>query len=410
MRSLNARLAGMTLTHPAPTAPGPGVLDALSLLAEVADELGIKTARDTHLAWVDRVHGLLRRPTGARWTPVEVLHRTIASGVYGGIGLGLRGASRGLDVAARLDAPWDRRVEEIRHGAFVRSAVNGLIGDRLERERPQFAIPMSPRVAGADVPLDRGGVAAAYPGATGRLVVFLHGLCEDETYWRHQRAERGTTYAEALAERGWTPIMLRANTGLPIRANGAALTAVIQSLVESWPVPVERIALVGHSLGGLIFRAAADVVSDHPEPWVSRVSDVVTLGTPHLGAPLAKGVGDTARVLALVPELAAFGRILDWRSEGVHDLVEGLTADVPPLPHARYHLVAATLTRSERHPVGRFLGDLLVRLPSAAGRTPGRGPAVELFPGADLLHVAQADHFDLLNHPRVHEALADWLH
>lgn len=397
-------------TTSVPTAaPGPGVLDALSLLAHVADELGVRTARDTHLAWVDRVHGLLRRPTGARWTPAEVLHRTIATGVYGGIGLGMRAAGKGLDVAAGLEPPWDRRLEDARRGPFVRAAVNGLIGDRLERERPQWAIPMSARVDGVDAPLDPDGLAAAYPQASGQLVVFLHGLCEDETYWRYQREERGPTYAEALSQRGWTPVMLRANTGLPIRANGAALTAVLQQLVETWPVPVERICLVGHSLGGLVFRAAADVVSDHPEPWVARVSDVVTLGTPHLGAPLAKGIGDGARVLALVPELAAFGRILDWRSAGVHDLVEGLTADVPPLPHARYHLVAATLTRSPAHPVSRFLGDLLVRLPSAAGRGAGRGEAVELFPDAEVLHVPQADHFDLLNHPQVHRALEEWL-
>lgn len=390
----------------APVAPGPGVLDALSLLVEVADELGVQTARDTHLAWADRVHGLLRRPLGAGQAPAAVLHRGIASGVYTGVGLGLRGAGRALDLAAGLEAPWDRRVHDLPRGSAVQSVVNGLIGDRLERERPQLAIPMAARVAGSDVPLDEAGISTAYPDATGRLVVFLHGLCEDEDVWGHHRAERGTTYAETLAEQGWTPVMLRANTGLPVRANGAALAAVLQSLVEGWPRPVERIALVGHSLGGLVFRAAADVVSDRPAPWADRVSDVVTLGTPHSGAPLARGVGDAARLLAVLPELAAFGRVLDRRSAGVLDLVDGLGAEVPPLPHARYHLVAATLTRSERHPVGRFLGDLLVRVPSASGR---EGP-VELFPGADVLHVPGADHFDLLNHPAVHAALPQWLH
>ena len=81
---------------------------------------------------------------------------------------------------------------------------------------------------------------------------------------------------------------------------------------------------------------------------------------------------------------------------------------MPPLPHARYHLVSATLTRSPRHPVGRFLGDLLVRQPSAYGRSPvAQGPG--LFPGADELHLPRAGHFDLLNHPGVHAALRDWL-
>ena len=75
------------------------------------------------------------------------------------------------------------------------------------------------------------------------------------------------------------------------------------------------------------------------------------------------------------------------------------------LPHARYRLVAATLAASHRHPVSEALGDLLVRYPSAVGR-PRRG--VEMFPDADVLHV-RGDHFDLLNHPDVHDALRRWL-
>jgi hypothetical protein len=403
------------------TGTGPGVLDALSLLAHVADELGVRTARDTHTAWVDRVHGLLDASVPASSAPPRGLHRNlhqglhqglhrgIAGSVYGGLSLGLRGAARALDRAADLDLDerWDPRLEAGARGRFVRSAVNGLIGDRLEHERPQWCIPMAARVRDVDVPLRADGVGAAYPGASGRLAVFLHGLCENESSWSYGRDERGTTYAEGLAARGWTPVMLRANTGLGLRVNGVALSGVLQSLMEAWPVPVERIALVGHSMGGLVFRAAGDVVSDRPKPWADLVSDVVTLGTPHLGAPIARGIGHGARLLSLLPELAAFGRILDWRSTGVHDLVEGLAEDVPPLPHARYRLVAATLTRSPRHPVGAWAGDLLVRVPSAHGRGP-RG-RVELFPGADVLHVPAADHFDLLNHERVHAALLDWL-
>ncbi len=90
----------------------------------------------------------------------------------------------------------------------------------------------------------------------------------------------------------------------------------------------------------------------------------------------------------------------------MHDLVVGLAEDVPPLPHARYRLVSATLTASPRHPVGHVVGDLLVRQQSAYGRD-ARG--AELFPGAEVLHIGNADHFDLLNHPDLHEALARWL-
>ena len=127
----------------------------------------------------------------------------------------------------------------------------------------------------------------------------------------------GTTYAEMLAERGWTPLMVRANTGLPLRENGAALTALVQRVVDAWPVPVTRIALVGHSLGGLVIRAAGVVADEVEEPWRDKVTDVITLGTPHLGAPIAWGIGHGSRGLGAAardrgvrpdPRLALAGR------------------------------------------------------------------------------------------------------
>ena len=390
------------------TSPGPSVLDAFSLLAEVAEESVVGSVRDTHLAWADRAHGLTRRIAGPSAAVPEALHRGIAGAVYGGLGLGLKAVATGLDKAA--GAGLGGRLEATPRGRFVSSAVNGLIGDRLLRERPQLAIQMAVRHDGADVVPERPDLAGAFPSATGELLVFLHGLCENESYWRRHRDRTGTTYGEALAEEGWTPVYLRANSGLSMRENGVALAALMARLVDEWPVPVTRIVLVGHSLGGLVLRAAG-AVSAEPSPttgtdWNTLVTDVVTLGTPHLGAPIAWGIGHGSRGLALLPETAAFGRILDQRSVGVHDLVVGLAEDVPPLPHARYRLVCATLSSSERHPVGHIVGDLLVRPRSAYG-TGRRGQ--ELFPGADRLHVGKTDHFGLLNHPEVLAALRSWL-
>ncbi|MEP9361760.1 hypothetical protein ABLE68_02260 [Nocardioides sp. CN2-186] len=372
------------------TRTGPTYLDAFSLLSEVADELVVRSIRDTHDAWAHRFGGYPGR--------------TITRGVYAGAGLGLRAAAAALDkVAATGVGP---RLEDGPRGRFVSSAVNGLIGDRLVSERPRLAIEMAVRAHGRDVPLDADGLAAAFPEATGRVVVFVHGLCENESYWNRWRERTGTTYGEMLAGEGWTPVFLRANTGLGLRENGAALSALMQRLIDAWPTPVTRVAMVGHSMGGLILRAAGAVASDAERPWAEHVSDVVTLGTPHLGAPVARGIGHGSRGLGRLPETAALGRILDVRSVGVHDLVAGLAEDVPPLPHARYRLVAATLTERARHPVGHVVGDLLVRVPSAYGRD---RYGAELFPDATVLHLGRTDHFGLLNHPEVHRALRDWL-
>jgi pimeloyl-ACP methyl ester carboxylesterase len=265
---------------------------------------------------------------------------------------------------------------------------------------------MAVRIGGHDVVIEREALAATFPEATGRLVVFLHGLCENESYWGYFRERTGTTYGEALAARGWSPVYLRANTGLPIRQNGVELAGLLRDLVASWPVPVERIALVGHSMGGLIMRAATNVLASDGPGWTEKLTDVVTLCSPHRGAPIAWGIGHGSRFLALLPETSAFGKILDRRSEGVRDLVDGYVDEIPPLKEARYRLVAATLTKSARHPVGNYVGDYLVRPHSAVGRDK-RG--AELFPDAEVLHVGRTDHFGVLNHPEVLQALERWL-
>jgi len=386
----------------APETAAPSLLDAAALLAEKVEELVVRSARDVHGAVNDRVGVGTRLIPGAAIP--DAAQRGISGSVYGGLGLTLRGLVTGLDKAADVAAEhgWGQGLEETGHGRFVQAVVNGLIGDRLAEERPRLAIRMSVRRDDADVPLD--GLPEAFPDATGRVVVFLHGLCESESAWRLQRDRVGATYPDMLAARGWTPVLLRANTGLPVRENGIALASLLGRLVTQWPVPVTRIALVGHSMGGLVMRAAG-AVTDAEDTWTSLVSDVVTLGTPHLGAPMAAFAGWGSRTLGRVPETTAFGRILDQRSAGILDLVAGLGEEVSPLPQARYRLVAGTV-RHRDHLLSRVAGDLLVRPSSAfgvdrVGRT--------LFPVGEVLHVDGAGHFALLNHPEVHAALRRWL-
>jgi pimeloyl-ACP methyl ester carboxylesterase len=393
----------MTATTPA---PGPSVLDALALLTSVADDLVLATVRDTHDAVAKRSYGTLGLGLGPAVAPPRKVHRAIATAVFTGIGLALRGSSKGLD---RLAAGIGPGLEDDPRGRLLTAAVNGLIGDELLRDRPQLAIPMAVRHEGRDVDVyDPDAVATAFPDATPKLVVFLHGLCEDEQAWRLHRERTGTTYGEALAEEGWTPVYLRANTGLPIRRNGVALAALVQRLVDSWPTDVDRIALVGHSMGALIMRASSAVMAEGnaPSAWTAKVSDVVSLGAPHRGSWFAVGAGHTSRGLARLKETAAFGRIIDRQSEGITDLVEGLDEDVPPIDHARYRLVSATVTRTGHNPIGGIFGDGLVAPLSASGRDrAGR----ELFPDATVLRVGRTDHFGLLNHPRVLDALRKWL-
>lgn len=393
------------------TTQEPGIVDALGEATTYGEEIILHTVRDTHLAWAGRTYSVLNRVSGNRARGPQLVHDGISSAVYRTIGAGLATTGLALRTAGSLGA--GARLDHGPRGRFVRSALNGLVGDRFEREGSKMAIQMAVRRRGADVALDPDSLGQAFPQAAGRIVVFLHGLSESESFFELHREQVGSTYPELAASLGWTPVMLRANTGLPVRTNGVELAALLRDLVAAWPVPVTRIALVGHSMGGLIMRAACavrperDGTDEGPraDRWSGLVTDVVTLGTPHRGAPLATGVGHGSRWLARLPETSAFGRILDHRSVGIADLVEGLGEEVPPLPHARHRLVAATLTTSERHPVGRWVGDLLVQVPSAHGR---RG-ASQLFPNAEVVHVPRTGHFGLLNHPDVHTRMRDWL-
>jgi hypothetical protein len=154
------------------------------------------------------------------------------------------------------------------------------------------------------------------------------------------------------------------------------------------------------------------------------VRHVVSLGTPHMGAPLAEGVHYAAHALHAVPETRAFGRFLRRRSAGIRDLRRGslvdrdwegcdpdalraaACAEVPLLEGATHCFVAATLTRSERHPLGRLAGDALVLSASASGRSRTRRIP---FRSEHGLHVGGTHHLALLNHPEVYAKLREWL-
>ena len=387
----------------------PGLLEAVALAAENLDQLVVGAVRDVHGSVADRVHGAVDLVAGHRTLP-HLVHDGIAGGVYAGLGLAFRGAARGLRLAGEHGL--GPSADTTSRGRFVISAVNGLIGDQLLADGSALAIEIGVRRQGRDVPLTPAGLRAAFPEATGALVVFLHGLCETEDYWnRRSRPRRhdgssAPSYGAGLAGDGWSPIWVRANTGVPVAEAGAALASLLGRLVDAWPTEVRRIALVGHSMGGLIARAACGVATDVDRPWTDRVTDVVTLGTPHTGSPVERTIARGVRWASGRRDLLPLTRIFERRSVGVLDLHDGMPDDATHLPHARYRLVAATLTRSPRHPLAATVGDYLVPYRSAVGLLPGDEP---LFPGADVLHIPNAHHFDLLNHDDVHAALRQWL-
>jgi pimeloyl-ACP methyl ester carboxylesterase len=256
-------------------------------------------------------------------------------------------------------------------------------------------------------------------------VVFVHGLMGTELGWRWFGGPAKQSYGDRLArDLGATPVFIRYNTGRHISENGRSLCQLMDQVVAAWPVEVEQIAVVGHSMGGLVSRSACQRASQDGAGWVRRVRHVVSLGTPHMGAPLEQGVHWLSAGLAALPETRPFADFLRRRSGGIRDLRQGSLVDedwrgcdpdalraaacreVPLLECATHHFVAATVTRSPRHPLGRMVGDWLVLEPSASGRSRTRRIPFRV---EDGMHLGATNHIALLNHPAIYDRLAQWL-
>jgi pimeloyl-ACP methyl ester carboxylesterase len=372
------------------------------------------------------IAGRAFRWTGPGAVPVRAVHDRVADAVYGGLGGATRSLGRAAASAVERRPGWSGRVVSTtpQGGALV-GIVNGLIGDALEKRRSALHEPMSVRVGGRAVAIERGRLSVAFPKAKRRLVVFLHGLMETEYAWRIGARETGETYGTRLErDLGVTAVYIRFNTGRHVSSNGLALAELLEQLVAEWPVAVDQIALVGHSMGGLVARSACYQASEDGMAWVRHVRHVVSLGTPHMGAPLEQIVHYTSAAFAALPETRPFSRFLRRRSAGIRDLRQGSLVDedwagrnpdalraavckeIPLLDGATHCFVTATVTRSPRHPVGRLIGDYLVLQPSGSGRSRKRRIP---FRDEDGLHVGGASHFALLNHPAVYPKLRAWL-
>ncbi len=390
-------------------------LRGTTLLAAGSVAGTVDIVRDTHLAIAARVF----RAVGPASTPVRLVHDGIAHGVYAA----MRNVATLAGAAASRAAPAS---PNFKLGARALGALNGAFGDRLAASGNELALEMTVRVGGRDVALRAGAVRAAFPAATGKLAIFIHGLGEVETDWARPRETDGSTYASRLAEElGYTPVLLRYNTGLHVSTNGARLAELLGGLTAVWPVEIHSIALIGHSMGGLVARSACRQASVGKAEWVLLVRHIASLGTPHHGAPLEKAANVVGWALSAFPETRALARLVNVRSSGIKDLRYGSLADadwldrdpdellrdnrqeIPFFRGATHYYIGATLTRDVNHPAGRLIGDLLVRMPSAAGRgSRGRRLPFKLEHGREL---GGLDHFDLLNHPDVATQLIKWL-
>ena len=310
----------------------------------------------------------------------------------------------------------------------VIAALNAAVGDRLESEGNPLAIAMAVRLGGSDVPIERQVLGLAYPDATSRIAVFVHGLGETEMSWRMNAGPDSVSYGSRLAsELGYTPVYLRYNTGRHISENGRELAGLLDQLASRWPSPepVSEFLLVGHSMGGLVIRSGCHYGSAEERAFVPLVRNIFTLGSPHLGAPLARWAQFAGWALHKRKTPVPFGALLTERSAGIDDLRHGYLTDedwtgcdsntcrenhrrdVPLLKTANHYTVSATVAREPDSLVGQMVGDLLVQPASAHGRATRRRPEqhISFQPGTSH-DLGGHHHLSLLNDEAVYDVIA----
>ena len=371
---------------------------------------------------------------------VEAMHERIgrvpglggpaASGRAGGIsGLvykTIRGVTRlvggSLDALLSLLAPALSPADSSPEREALVAALNGVLGDYLAATANPLATTMAFRRGGRPLALETTALAAL-PDLGGRVLVLLHGLCMNDLQWSREEHDHGAALARDL---GFTPLYLHYNSGLHISINGRLLAHEMERLLDQWPRPVERLVLLGHSMGGLLARSALQHGTQAGHRWPRAVGDLVFLGTPHHGAPLERAGNWVDIVLGATPYAAPFARLGKVRSAGITDLRHGNLLDEDwvgrdrfargvdrrqhlPLPATvRCHAVATTIGPDSRDLKSRLLGDGLVPLDSALGRH--ADPSRTLAFAEERQWVGHGiNHLALLNHAEVYAQLRRWL-
>ena len=404
----------------------PGADKSLTSRSHIADLLGasrLAVEATTGLAdVVEAMHEAIARVPGLR-APVPGRTRGITGLVYGSIRGVTRGVGHGLDaLLPAIARRRELRASSARRDAAV-AALNGVVGDHLEATGNPLAIPMRLSHGGRPLALVRRALEADVPRPSGRLLVMVHGLCVGHGQWNRLGHDHGAALGRDL---GYTVLYLDYNSGLHVSANGRSLAERLEALVEEWPIPVEELAILGHSMGGLVARSACHHGAAAGQRWPRRLRALVFLGTPHHGAPLERVGNWVDATIGVSRYTAPLGRLGRIRSAGITDLRHGNLLDADWKGRDRFALtrdrrtpvplpdgvlccaVAATTASSSRGP-GRWLpGDGLVTVDSALGRH--RKPAWTLrLPSSRVWVGHRMNHFDLLSRPEVYERIRGWL-
>jgi hypothetical protein len=299
------------------------------------------------------------------------------------------------------------------------AVLNGVVGDHLAATRNPLAIEMVLRHEGERLVLERAALRARFPRAPRKLLVFLHGSCRHD----RSRCTPGEDGLTAIArELGFARIDLLYNTGVHVSANGRACAALLERLVAEWPATIDELALVGHSMGGLVARGAAHAGEVEGHGWRGKLRTLVCIASPHHGAPLERAGGWVDVLLGASRYSRPLARLGKLRSAGVTDLRFGCVLEEDRDPRGRFatprdvrrrlrlppgvRCFAIAATRSPRPGERRVASDGLVPVESALGRH--ARPELTLAFDATWIGFGMG-HVEVLERPETHAVLRRWL-
>ena len=369
---------------------------------------------------VEDMHNKIVHPSFLPSTPIQKLVTNIAGFTYKNIRWSTKFIGGGLDkILGKLD-PIIGNLKATPESEAIRAALNGVIGDYLEEKENSLKITMQFRHHSKPVKIDSKSLGVTYPNINGKILVMVHGSCMNDIQWTRKEHNHGLMLAKELDK---TAMYLNYNSGLHISTNGQKFNELLEKLISHWPVPVEELVIVAHSMGGLVARSA--VHYGQKKTWVKHLKKIVFLGTPHHGTPLERTGNYLDITLESIPYTKPFARLAKIRSAGVTDLRYGNIIDEDwenndrfefkgdqrqniPLPKKTdCYSIAASIGKANATISNKIIGDTLVGVKSALGQHNDTNKDLH-FKKKNTWIAYENSHLDLLNNPNVYNKIKEW--
>jgi pimeloyl-ACP methyl ester carboxylesterase len=372
---------------------------------------------------VEAMHKQVVHPSFLPSTTIQKLITSIASITYKNIRWSTLFIGSSIYKMLKKLTPAIGKIKDSDKKEIILSVLNGVIGDYLEEKENPLKITMQFRYQSKTLAIDPKSIKVAYPKVNGKILLMIHGSCMNDLQWTRKDHNHGKIIATELNK---TPIYLKYNSGLHISSNGKNLNNLLEELVKNWPVPIEELVIIAHSMGGLVSRSALYYGEKNQKKWTKHVKKIVFLGTPHHGSYVERTGNYLDLILESIHYAKPFARLGKIRSAGVTDLRYGNLIDedwkddnrfeikndkrrnIQLSKQIEFYTIAAVIGNETTSLSTQILGDTLVDVKSALGQH--KNPDKNLnFKKENIWISYDSNHLDLISNPKILNKIKVWL-